>query len=111
MPSSKGNRGAIDRNRHRVVLAAVEMVFVLRVRSRRGRRGGGGGYIRRTPHRADDTSPEEGPDPKCPGRPARRAPSCVDSQVHGQRTGPLQMGSFNSSQGAIMKFMMPRGPS
>lgn len=44
VPSSKGNRGAIDRNRHRVVLAAVEMVFVLRVRSRRGRRGGGGGY-------------------------------------------------------------------
>lgn len=97
MPSSKGNRGTIDRNRHRVVLAAVEMMLLLRVRSRRGGRRGGG-YIRRTPHRADDTSPKEGPDPKRPGRPARRAPSCMNSQVHGQRTGPLQMGSLNSSQ-------------
>ena len=85
------------------MLAAMEMVLVLRVRPRRGRRGGGGGgggggYIRGTPHRADDTSPEEGPDPKRPGRPARRAPSRVDSQVHGQHTGPPQMGSLNSSQ-------------
>lgn len=81
------------------MLAAMEMVLVLRMRPRRGRGGGGGGsYIRGTPHRADDTSPEEGPDPKRPGRPARRAPSWVDSQVHGQRTGPLQMGSLNPSQ-------------
>lgn len=79
------------------MLAAMEMVLVLRVRPRRGR-GGGGSYIRGTPHRADDTSPEEGPDPKRPGRLARRAPSCMDSQVHGQCTGPLQMGSLNSSQ-------------
>lgn len=35
------------------MLAAMEMVLVLRVRPRRG---GGGGYIRGTPHRADDTS-------------------------------------------------------
>lgn len=77
------------------MLAAMEMVLVLRVRPRRG---GGGGYIRGTPHRADDTSPEKGPDPKRPGRPARRASSRVDSQVHGQRTGPPQMGSLNSSQ-------------
>ena len=37
-------------------------------------------------------------DPKRPGRPARRVPSRVDSQVHGQRTGPPRMGSLNSSQ-------------
>lgn len=92
------------------MLAAVEMVLVLRVRPRRGR-GGGRGYVRGTPHRADDTAPEEGPDSKRPGRPARRASSRVDSQVHGQRTGPLQMGGLNSSQRGLMKFMVPRGPS
>ena len=80
------------------MFAAVEMVLVLRVRPRRGGGGGGGSYIRGTPDRADDTSPEKGPDPKRPGRPARRAPSRVDSQVHGQRTGPPLMGSLNSSQ-------------
>lgn len=37
--SSEGDRGAVDRDRHRVVLAAVEVMLILSLRNRRGRGG------------------------------------------------------------------------
>lgn len=107
--SSEGDRGAVDRDRHRVVLAAVEVMLVLSLRYRRGR-GGRRSHVRGTPHRADDTSPKEGAHPQGPGGAASRANAGVCSQVHGQGTGRLQPGSLNSSQGERIRFMMPRDP-
>lgn len=107
--SSEGDRGAVDRDRHRVVLAAVEVMLVLSLRYRRGR-GGRRSHVRGTPHRGDDTSPKEGAHPQGPGGAASRANAGVCSQVHGQGTGRLQPGSLNSSQGERIRFMMPRDP-
>lgn len=107
--SSEGDRGAVDRDRHRVVLAAVEVMLILSLRNRRGR-GGRRSHVRGTPNRADDTSPKEGAHPQGPGGAASRANAGVYSQVHGQGTGHLQTGSLNSSQGERITFMMPGDP-
>lgn len=107
--SSEGDRGAVDRDRHRVVLAAVEVMLILSLRNRRGR-GGRRSHVRGTPHRADDTSPKEGAHPQGPGGAASRANAGVYSQVHGQGTRHLQTGSLNSSEGERITFMMPGDP-
>uniref|UniRef100_A0ACB8G5F7 Uncharacterized protein n=1 Tax=Sphaerodactylus townsendi TaxID=933632 RepID=A0ACB8G5F7_9SAUR len=80
--SSQGDRRAVDRDRHGVVLAAVEMMLGLSLRGGRGR-GGRRIHAGGTPRRADDASPKDGAHPQGPGRAASRGFS-QGSVLHGQ---------------------------
>lgn len=107
MSSAQGARGAVDGDRHGVVLAAVEVMLVRSLSRGGGRRSHVGG----SPHGADDTSPKEGAHPQGPGGAAARAHAGLGSQVHGQCTGHLQTGGLNCSRAAGGRLMMPKGPS
>ncbi|KAL8169094.1 UNVERIFIED_CONTAM: hypothetical protein K2H54_037342 [Gekko kuhli] len=80
--SSQGDRGAIDGDRHGVVLAAMEMMLWLSLRGGRGR-GGRRIHAGGTPRRADDPSPKDGAHPQSPGGTASRGYSQV-GVLHGQ---------------------------
>lgn len=102
MSSSQGDRGAIDGDRHGVVLAAMEMMLWLSLRGGRGR-GSWRIHAGGTPRRADDPSPKDGAHPQGPGGTASRGYSQVHV-LHGQARRGKQAGGRASLRSGRFGF-------